>query len=159
MASSIARLARDYRSLSPWREDLSRDVTGSSLWRAKSRLAERCGSVAMASYVSPGRTMSEQTTGLRTFSPKILFFIMLSPKFDWNNNIIHILGSVINSYINFTVLQHQFTKDAEIRLGLGWKTAVLLMFCYRWGTDWIRKKTIRTYPTLDYFWIFWTINN
>ena len=93
---------RNVTGASPWRAKsrLAGDES-MSLWRAMSRLAERCGSVAMASYVSPGGTMSEQTTGLRTFSPKILFFIMLSPNYDWNNNVKHVLGSIIHSYIKF----------------------------------------------------------
>jgi len=100
VAGSDAGLARDYRSLSPWRrksclagklqvsvalaEEIlpGGEITGLSPWRAKSRLAGDEQFVAMAGYVLPGGTVSEQVTSLRTFSPQILFFTILDPKFD-----------------------------------------------------------------------------
>jgi len=90
----------NYRSLSPWRAK-SRlagklqvsvamaskispggEITGMSPWRAKSHLACDEQFVAMAGYVLPGGTVSEQVTSLRTFPPQILFFTILDPKFD-----------------------------------------------------------------------------
>jgi len=55
---------------------------------------------------SLGETMTEQGTGLRTFSPKIPIFTMINPKFDWNISIKVILSPVINFYISSTVLHH-----------------------------------------------------
>jgi len=73
----ITGLSRHGGGILAWR-----NATGASPWRAKSRLAGDEGMFAMASYHSAWRNDPKQTTGLRTFPPQILFFIMLSPKYD-----------------------------------------------------------------------------
>jgi len=97
MASSIAGLARDYRSLSPWRRDFLpgetlqvrrhgelnlawRNVSGPLPWRAKSRLAGDEGMFAMASYDSAWRNDVRTDYGITNFSTPNPIFHHVKPQ-------------------------------------------------------------------------------
>jgi len=107
--SVTAQLAsRAITGLLPWRVGLLawRSITGLSLRRA-GLLAWRAmmASSPWRATILVWQTMTEQGTGLRTFSPKIPIFTMFNPKFDWNISIKVILCSVNSFYINSTFSQ------------------------------------------------------